>query len=108
MKMPWGKGGTAPPFLTLSLDGGECPLSNPSCLLPSPRKEPWYPSYRRLDGWQNQYIHCGEKKNVLPPSGIKPQYPGHPAHCYTSSAFWTAKLQKYLYIFKYCDVSSVC
>jgi hypothetical protein len=47
-----GGGGIAPPFLTLSLDGGEWSASRRGCFIPGER--PLYPLARRLGGSQSR------------------------------------------------------
>jgi hypothetical protein len=48
----WGSGGTAPPFLTSAVDGGERSASCPGCR---------YTLDRRLGGLQSPSERCGEK-----------------------------------------------
>jgi hypothetical protein len=37
----WGSGGSAPPFLTLAVNGSELSASHPRCL--TMENNPWYP-----------------------------------------------------------------
>jgi hypothetical protein len=66
----WMSGGTAPPFSTSALYGGEWSTSHPCCFAPR-QKCHWHPSERRLGGPQSQSGCCGEEKNVAL-LGIKP------------------------------------
>ena len=53
--------------LTSALDGGGWLTRRPGCF--SPRKDTWYPLYRRLGGPQGWY---GRVRKISPPPGIDP------------------------------------
>jgi hypothetical protein len=70
MKTYEGSGGTAPPFLTSALDGGERSASGPRRFTPGGK--PPYPLDKGLGGPQSRSERYGEKKNLALP-GIEPR-----------------------------------
>jgi len=92
----WGSGGTAPRLFNFVAGWREVIRFTPPPLNPR-RRSPRYPLARGLGGARNRSGRCGEEKNSLPPSGIKPQssspWPSHyddwanRAVC-TSSPYW--------------------
>jgi len=76
-KFPWhamqtyGSGGTTPP--TSALGWGEQSASH-SCWFTARGNSPCYPLIRRLVWPHSQSSWCAEKKNLLPPPGIEPQF----------------------------------
>jgi hypothetical protein len=72
MKISWGSGGIAQPFLTSALDGGGRSAPRLSRLTPL-RNSPRYPLDRRLGEPRSRLGRCGEEKNISPLSGIEPQ-----------------------------------
>jgi hypothetical protein len=72
-----GRGGTAPPFLTSALDGGEWSASRPDLFIPdkSPRTNwirGWVDPRADLDAVDKRFFPCRESD------------PRSPARCYTN------------------------
>jgi len=67
-------------------------------LLLYPRKEPWYPMYRRLDGSQRWYEHFREEKNLLSMfvfnPGLSCTWPSHYTNSAISDIFWNTLFHK--------------
>jgi hypothetical protein len=61
----WGSGGTASPFLTVSLDGGAWSASRSGRFTPG-EKNSRYPLDRRQGRHQNRSGHCGREQNLSP------------------------------------------
>jgi hypothetical protein len=67
----WRSGGTAPPFLTSTLDGGEWSASCPGCFTPGERS----PGTHFIGGWVGPRA-CSdavEKRKILPLPGFEPR-----------------------------------
>jgi hypothetical protein len=80
--------------LTSALDGGEWSASRPGRF--TPRKSPWYPLDRRLDGPQNRSGYGGEEKNSQALLGLEPPILQLVAQRYTT------ELSRLLMYNKYC------
>ena len=60
----------------------------------NPRKQPWYPFSRSLDGLQSWYKWFWRKENFLPLPGFKPLTVQHIAYCYTD--YTSIRIQQHI------------